>query len=119
MLEGMKKAIPERARHRTILKDFEATLNQVEGPLSEWKKSVEAWEADRSNPNPYESDAAVTSERDVRLQLAQDAAKEAENEKHAQDVADYVSVTHAASEVHPSAMIAMGLDLEEAQYIYC
>lgn len=94
-----------------------------------WRKEVEAWEMDRRNPNPYAAKVKskfpislhrgrqlsiipVVSERDVRLELARDAARTLSSEREAEKQG---AAPASAVEVHSSTVIAMGLELEELQ----
>lgn len=54
----------------------------------------------------------MVSERDVRLELAREAAKSLNSEREAERQGGAPAV---AVEVHPSTVIAMGLELEELQ----
>lgn len=58
----------------------------------------------------------VISERDVRLELARDAAKSLASERDAERQA---AAPASVLEVHPSTVIAMGLELEELQCVNC
>ncbi|KAJ7429283.1 hypothetical protein B0H11DRAFT_2266310 [Mycena galericulata] len=89
-------AIAERNFQVNSLSTF--SENQAE-LVPEWTAMVNAFDADNSEPNPYELPKTGVSEHDVRLQLAEEDAKE----------------TTPIHEVTPSAFILAGLDLEEQQ----
>ncbi|KAJ7434219.1 hypothetical protein B0H11DRAFT_2258641 [Mycena galericulata] len=89
-------AIAERNRHVDALATF--TANQEEH-IPEWTAMVEAFDADNTQPNPYELPKTGRSEQDVRLELAEEDALE----------------KTPIHEVTPSAFVLAGLDLEEQQ----
>ncbi|RXW11828.1 hypothetical protein EST38_g14025, partial [Candolleomyces aberdarensis] len=73
-----------------------------EGMLVSWKKEVEAWESDPANPNPFEIKVDKPTQATVRRQLA-----EAER-----DMLDQGCDFSLDDQTSPSALIAMGLDIE-------
>ncbi|KAG6808347.1 hypothetical protein H0H92_004412 [Tricholoma furcatifolium] len=74
---------------------------------AEWTRIVQAWEADGTNPNPFQTTFETISESRVRLELAQE--DEAELREH---------LTAAIHEdVPPSRLIAQGIELEDQKVI--
>jgi hypothetical protein len=52
LLKKMEEAVDQRLEHAIMHHDFESALDS--SAVSTWTALVEAWEADRSKPNPYE-----------------------------------------------------------------
>ena len=115
----MKVAVLERAKQNQAWVDQSASLDSEQ--VSEWSKEVQRWENDSAEPNPFEprSTRALInrdqyihlinnynsdlSQADIRLQLAQE------------DALDLTKLRPPpGSNMSPSAMIHMGLDLEES-----
>ncbi|OAX32391.1 hypothetical protein K503DRAFT_702091, partial [Rhizopogon vinicolor AM-OR11-026] len=103
LLRKLKEAIPQCDQHISDLVDFEEAIPAES--LTTWRVMVEDWEADHSKANPFNLTSAPVTQASVRLQLSQ---AEAEQLKHGLDVSLH-------SEVSPSVLIAMGLDLEAQQ----
>ncbi|KAJ6514876.1 hypothetical protein C8R47DRAFT_961701 [Mycena vitilis] len=82
---------------------FEAFSVQQVDRVPAWKKMVEDFELDGTNPNPYEMKIGGLTEMEVRLQFATEEAEEAKL-----GVASLHDVT-------PSSFINAGLDLEDQQ----
>jgi hypothetical protein len=54
LLNKMREAIRMRAQQRQDFLAYEESLRSSgNNPTVEWRKEVQAWEADRSLPNPY------------------------------------------------------------------
>jgi hypothetical protein len=53
------KAIAMRNKHRNIFAQFSATF--PESTVKEWEEKVAVWDADPSQPNPYEEPMASKS----------------------------------------------------------
>ncbi|KAG1885233.1 hypothetical protein F4604DRAFT_1918904 [Suillus subluteus] len=84
--------------------NFEASLAADE--LSEWRKEIKAWEADRSQPNPFEGRAMTTmTQAAVRLALSMAEAAEIE---HGNNMSLH-------DDISPSVLISSGLELEDQQ----
>ncbi|KAF8430758.1 hypothetical protein L210DRAFT_3614605 [Boletus edulis BED1] len=76
-------AIKGRAVHHEALQELEGSIEaMVEGKmeLEKWTCEIEAWEADKSKPNPMESKVTLTLSS-VRLQLAEQDACDLETGK--------------------------------------
>jgi hypothetical protein len=126
MLKKIQEAVPARNEHIIALQDLESGLPPEK--VSAWTTALELWESDSSHPNPFEATTksksigvtgitlliwcAATSEHAVRLQLSNEAAEE-EKISGARE-ADCVA---SQSDIHPSIMISMGLQLEEEQCV--
>lgn len=104
-MRKLKEAIPQRDQHISDLADFEEAIPAES--LTAWRVMVESWEADRSKAHPFDLTSAPVTQASVRLQLSQ---AEAEQLKRGLDVSLH-------SEVSPSVLIAVGLDLEAQQYV--
>lgn len=84
------------------LADFDACLATDE--LAAWRKDIEAWEEDRSRPNPFEDRATTTmTQAAVRLALSMAEATEIERGNN-------VSLHN---DILPSVLISSGLELED------
>ncbi|KAG1800700.1 hypothetical protein EV424DRAFT_1474813 [Suillus variegatus] len=84
--------------------NFEASLAADE--LVEWRRDIEAWEADRSQPNPFEGRAMMTmTQAAVRLALSMAEAAEIE---HGNNMSLH-------DDISPSVLILSGLELEDQQ----
>ncbi|KAF7980678.1 hypothetical protein HWV62_37111 [Athelia sp. TMB] len=73
-LRKIKTAVPERAEQVEIFEDLSAGLQPQS--VATWTVAVEAWEKDKSQPNPFVSLADVVTEREIRLELAREEARE-------------------------------------------
>ncbi|KAF8145475.1 hypothetical protein K438DRAFT_1630027 [Mycena galopus ATCC 62051] len=93
-------AIPERNFQRDSLATF--TDHQAEHTPT-WKTMVEAFEADDTQPNPYELPKSGATENDVQLELVHE------------EVADEERGVLPIHNLSPSAFVLAGLDLEEQQ----
>ncbi|KAG1888123.1 hypothetical protein F4604DRAFT_1877330 [Suillus subluteus] len=84
--------------------NFEASLAADE--LVEWRKDIKAWEADRSQPNPFEGRAMMTmTQAAVRLALSMAEAAEIERGNN----------MSLHDDISPSVLISLGLELEDQQ----
>ncbi|KAF4583702.1 hypothetical protein EYR40_002193 [Pleurotus pulmonarius] len=100
----MKEAIPQCSTHVENHRELEAHMELA--TILEWRTLVEAWEADRSQPNPYMTETTTLSQDAIRLRLADaEAAALAAGTLH-----------QLHDEVTPSMYVATGLDLEHQQY---
>ncbi|TDL13658.1 hypothetical protein BD410DRAFT_735054 [Rickenella mellea] len=95
-------AVVELREQTELFEDFTARMEPND--VAEWTATVEAWEADTSQPNPYVAESKGISEASVRLQLAQEEAEATEAEPNS-----------AARHVTASAFLAEGLAIEEQQ----
>ncbi|KAG1907608.1 uncharacterized protein F5891DRAFT_1124516 [Suillus fuscotomentosus] len=94
-------AVKEHAHHQSFLRDFDEVIGDTH--QGEWTAMIEAWERDKSNPNPYVLSRINLSEAQVRINLANE-------EKIA------ISNGHVLPhEVTPSSFMNMALVLEDAQ----
>ncbi|KAG1855222.1 hypothetical protein F4604DRAFT_1883241 [Suillus subluteus] len=100
-----KFALIEVQEHVNNLTDFEASLATDE--LAAWRKDIEAWEEDRSQPNPFE-DRAMTTMTQAAVPLALSMAEATEIER-----SNNVSLH---DDILPSMLISSGLELEDQQY---
>ncbi|KAG1823858.1 uncharacterized protein BJ212DRAFT_1476713 [Suillus subaureus] len=94
-------AVKEQGHHQSILCDFNLAIDDAR--QGEWTEMIDAWECDKSSPNPY-----VHSK--ISLSEAQVCANLVDNKKI------YISNRHQLlHEVTPSSFINMGLVLEDVQ----
>ncbi|KAF4583887.1 hypothetical protein EYR40_002384 [Pleurotus pulmonarius] len=100
----MKEAIPECSMHVENHRELEAHVDPA--TILEWREVVEAWETDRSKPNPYMSETASLSQDAIRLRLADAEA--------AALAAGTLAQLH--DKMTPSMYVASGIDLEQQQY---
>lgn len=99
----MKEAIPQCSTHVENHRELEAHMDLA--TILQWRTVVEAWEADRSQPNPYMAETTTLSQDAIRLRLADaEAAALAAGTLH-----------QLHDEVTPSMYVATGLDLEYQQ----
>ncbi|KAG1837617.1 hypothetical protein F4604DRAFT_1885698 [Suillus subluteus] len=101
-----KFALIEVQEHVNNLTDFEASLATDE--LAAWRKDIEAWEEDRSQPNPFE-DRAMTTMTQAAVPLALSMAEATEIER-----SNNVSLH---DDILPSMLISSGLELEDQQWL--
>lgn len=103
LLRRLRQALEEC----TVQKDsFESFSAKQEDRVPVWTAMVEAYEADSTQPNPYEVAKSGLTEADIRLAFAKE-----EEEQAAKGIP-------AIHEVSPSTFIIAGLDLEEQQYVH-
>ncbi|KAG2047663.1 hypothetical protein BDR06DRAFT_1029543 [Suillus hirtellus] len=97
-------ALIEVQEHVNNLTNFKASLATDE--LAEWRKDIEAWEEDHSQPNPFE-DRAMTTMTQAAMHLALSTAEATEIER-----SNNVSLH---DDILPSVLISSGLELEDQQ----
>jgi hypothetical protein len=105
MLDRTEDAVPMMVETATALKSLEAGFDAE--TLVAWREMAEAWEADGSKPNPFESTNKDQHLAEVRRELAEEAAKREE--------AGIEIVGAVREDMHVTELIAMGLQLEEQQ----
>ncbi|KAF8695219.1 hypothetical protein AX14_001858, partial [Amanita brunnescens Koide BX004] len=108
LLRKIKVAIPKKVAQYQAWQQLSSILDPQQ--VSAWLAEIEAWERDLSScANPFQPRLSPNvSQADVQLQLAQQDAVELQT--------DGMSVP---SNISPSAMIYMGLELEEMQCKLC
>ncbi|KAG1891797.1 uncharacterized protein F5891DRAFT_1197424 [Suillus fuscotomentosus] len=99
--EKIAKCCQGMRHHQSFLRDFNSAIDDAH--QGEWTAMIEAWECDKSSPNPY-----VHSK--ISLSEAQVCANLMDNEKIA--ISNGHQLPH---EMTPSSFINMGLVLEDAQ----
>ncbi|KAG1789262.1 uncharacterized protein HD556DRAFT_1433768 [Suillus plorans] len=100
-------AVKEQGRHQSFLRDFNLVIDDAH--RGEWTAMIEAWERDKSSPNPYVH-IKITDYGSTGLSEAQICANLTDDEK--------ISISNGRQlphEVTPSSFINMGLVLEDAQ----
>ncbi|KAG1818253.1 hypothetical protein EV424DRAFT_1324062 [Suillus variegatus] len=103
LLRKIRNAIKWKKEHEEGLAELERTIQPT--LVLQWRKEVEAWEEDNSQPNPFESRYAPITQAAVRLQLA-------ELEAHELQAGVNVSLH---TDVSPSRLITTGIDLQDQQ----
>jgi hypothetical protein len=124
LLRKLKDAVANELLAMQALQDFEDSLSEQSGTLSQWRDDVRAWEQKKEGLNPYESRVSglstlsryhhstsltIRSARSlprVRLGIAQEEAH---------SPSDGISVHHDV--LSPSMWIHAGIELEDEQYV--
>ncbi|KAG1907619.1 uncharacterized protein F5891DRAFT_1124520 [Suillus fuscotomentosus] len=94
-------AVKEQGCHQSFLHDFNLVIDDAH--RGEWTAMIEAWEHDKSSPNPYVHIKISLSEAQIRANLTDD---------------EKISISNGCQLLHkvtPSSFIYMGLVLEDAQ----
>ncbi|KAG6893419.1 hypothetical protein C0993_001134 [Termitomyces sp. T159_Od127] len=86
---------------------FELNTSLPRDLLLKWEAEIEAWEQDKTQPNPFTLKMAKPTQASVRYELAQ---AEAQN-------AGTLEETSLDDHVSPSVLIACGLEIEGKQYV--
>jgi hypothetical protein len=105
MLKKMWAVLPAMVESRVALADMEESLDDA--VVTEWTDMAEAWEADRAQPNPFETKYKDTHLSKVRYELAQEAAAREEANTEDDDA--------VRAGMHVNECIAMGIQLEDQQ----
>ncbi|KAJ7448481.1 hypothetical protein FB451DRAFT_1567204 [Mycena latifolia] len=103
LLERIQKAAGEMVDKQQELVETEASLPRE--TLEPWKKAMELWELDPSNPNPFNIADKHASLQAIRGRIAEET-KDAVEGDAAGDV---------RGDLHASEMISMGMQLEQQQ----
>ncbi|TFK59339.1 hypothetical protein BDN72DRAFT_873055 [Pluteus cervinus] len=98
LLRRIKAAVDESSE-QTLL------FHRMEGEVQKWEKEIEAWEADWTSPNPFETRIKKPTQEAVRRALAEEDRKAQEEGR-----AYALHTTFSGSE-----LIAVGMELEEHQ----
>jgi hypothetical protein len=102
LLDKIQRYVPLMLDTRAAWVDVEASFPPA--VISAWTAMAVAWEADASNPNPFQSTVQYESLREVKRRLADVAAEDVEQ-------------LHVRGDMHETEMLSMGLQLEEQQYV--
>jgi hypothetical protein len=107
MHRKVENVVQERTRTREALADMDESL----GPevVKKWMEMAEKWEANISAPNPFETMRKDQHLARVRAELAAEAA--------AREVAGKEDAGAVKGDMHITELIAMGLQLEDQQYV--
>ncbi|KAG1868604.1 hypothetical protein F4604DRAFT_1881517 [Suillus subluteus] len=108
MLRKIKEAVEAENDHRAALQELKGSIESSElgaASIIEWQNEVEAWEADCTMPNPFDSRVTEMTQPAVRLALAQQDARELEDS----------NIISLHAEVTPSVLISTAMDLEHTQ----
>ncbi|RPD55075.1 hypothetical protein L227DRAFT_615722 [Lentinus tigrinus ALCF2SS1-6] len=103
LLKRIKKAVIERNEQVTAFHQFNATLPS-EATLS-WRQAVEAWEGDRSQPNPFLLQRPTITQAAIKRQLAEEDAAALK--------AGTAELMH--DKCSAAGMIIAGIELEDTQ----
>ncbi|KAI0039995.1 hypothetical protein FA95DRAFT_1612138 [Auriscalpium vulgare] len=101
LARAVKEAVPALERHKKILEDNNNTI--PEAVRACWTTMIQAWDANHTCANPYEEPVAVTTLADVRLELGEEEAAEADR--------GLISL----HEMSASVFLSAGLKLEDIQ----
>ncbi|KAG2117119.1 uncharacterized protein F5147DRAFT_742928 [Suillus discolor] len=126
LLRKIKEAVEAEKDHRAALQELEGSIESSEvgtASITEWRNEVEAWEADRTKPNPFDSRVTGASSQSVSLfvsqphlsEMAQPAVRLALAQQDARELEDSTVISLHA-EVTPSVLISTAMDLEHAQH---
>ncbi|KAF7795842.1 hypothetical protein EIP86_007009 [Pleurotus ostreatoroseus] len=100
----LAEALRERQTHQEIYQAFSEKL--LPSNVKDWIAQAEAYERDRSLPDPYYREPAGITEADIRMQLAEE------------DDQAIAKGEHSAHDVTPAAMLVDLLEIEELQQKY-
>ncbi|RPD56066.1 hypothetical protein L226DRAFT_546322 [Lentinus tigrinus ALCF2SS1-7] len=103
LLKRIKKAVVERNEQVTAFDQFTSTLPSE--AMSRWRQAVEAWEADRSQPNPFLLKRLAITQAAIKRQLAEEDAAALK--------AGTAELMH--DKCSASGMIISGIELEDTQ----
>ncbi|KAF7349139.1 hypothetical protein MVEN_01436100 [Mycena venus] len=105
LLEKIRKYVLLMLETRQAWVDMEASFPPA--AISTWTEMAVAWEADSSQPNPFQFQSTVEHEglREVRRRLAEIAAED-------------IELLNVRGDMHETEMLSMGLQLEESQRLY-
>ncbi|KAJ7198691.1 hypothetical protein C8J57DRAFT_1104953, partial [Mycena rebaudengoi] len=110
MVKKTKNAVPEMVETREALEDMVESLGGHNGAtVKAWSSMAEAWEADVSKPNPFESARSNQHLAKVRRELAEEAAE--------REAAGVEALGAVRADMHVTELLAMGLQLEEQQQV--
>ncbi|KAF9490476.1 hypothetical protein BDN71DRAFT_1523131 [Pleurotus eryngii] len=108
LLRQMKEAIPQCSLHVENHRELEAHIEAA--TVLEWRKVVQAWEADHSKPNPYMAETTSLSQDAICLRLA--------DAKAAALAAGTLDRLH--DEMTPSMYVASAItNYYDVQKLYC
>jgi hypothetical protein len=107
MRRKMERAVPEMVATRVALADMVTSLSPE--VVKEWTEMAEKWEADATAPNPFETIRKDQHVASVRAELAAEAA--------ARELAGQEDADTVRGDMHITELIAMGLQLEQQQYV--
>ena len=101
----VETAVPQMVKTQRALQD----MNESVGPLvlAKWVDMAELWEADITNPNPFETIRKDQHVAKVRAELAAEVAERQQLGKEDEGA--------VRGDMHISELVAMGLQLEEQQ----
>ncbi|KAG2058703.1 hypothetical protein BDR06DRAFT_980165 [Suillus hirtellus] len=108
MLQKMMEAVITEKEHHLALWELKSSINDSEvgaASLAAWRMEIEAWEMDRSQPNPFQRRVGAMTQATVRLELAQQDTNELEDG----------SAISLHAKVTCSVLISTDIDLEDAQ----
>ncbi|KAI0684667.1 hypothetical protein C8T65DRAFT_712959 [Cerioporus squamosus] len=98
LLEKIKTAVPECSKHAIAFEEYSTAFSTE--TIAEWTRMVEAWEADRSAPNPF-----IVERATIRHKLLEDDA----------EALRLGSAVILHEDFSSSTMLSAGIDLEEQQ----
>ncbi|KAJ7670787.1 hypothetical protein DFH06DRAFT_1320708 [Mycena polygramma] len=102
-----ENAVPEMVKTKEALDDMEGSLG--ENVVREWTAMAKLWEADDTQPNPFETMLKDMHVAKVRAELAEEAAT--------REAAGLQDAGTVRGDMHLTELIGMGLQLESQQRI--
>ncbi|KAF8879940.1 hypothetical protein BD779DRAFT_1676153 [Infundibulicybe gibba] len=106
MLRKVKEAGAERSELVSDFLELSASISkEYPEQVVKWTADIQAWEQDRTKPNPFTSPVDKVSENAVRLELARE-------EEHALALGQ---LTFFHDEISPSMLITQGIEIEDQQ----
>ncbi|KAJ7797779.1 hypothetical protein B0H14DRAFT_3493267 [Mycena olivaceomarginata] len=102
-----ENAVPEMVQTREALQDLNESLESV--AVQAWTEMAEAWEADETKPNPFETQRKDAHVAKVRAELAEEAA--------AREMSGMEDEAAIRGDMHITELLAMGIQLEDQQRI--
>ncbi|KAG1743569.1 uncharacterized protein EDB91DRAFT_1080974 [Suillus paluster] len=103
LLRKITDTIKWKKEHREGLAELERTIQPM--LILQWRKEVEAWDEDNSQPNPFKSHYASITQAAVHLQLT-------ELEAHKLQAGMNISLH---TNISPSRLITTDIDLQDQQ----
>ncbi|KAH9977013.1 hypothetical protein BGW80DRAFT_1249823 [Lactifluus volemus] len=103
LLSQLQNAIKMRAKHKALFVKFSERFSQVQ--ITQWMRVIELWEEDPRSTNPYDEPDALTSLKEVMLELAKE------------DLDSAIEGDRPISDVSANVFLKMALELEEQQRI--
>lgn len=105
MRRKTENAVPEMVQTREALEDLNESLGSA--VVEAWTEMAEAWEADDTKPNPFETQQKDAHVAKVCAELAEEAA--------AREMSGKEDEGAIRGDMHITELLAMGIQLEDQQ----